>query len=432
VTYDEILRLLPPLDEFEELRLALAGVAQADPAGEWQKSRSFSTVDQRVLAPEQLGETLREAEESLHLHVRELFADLPRLFQSHAAGDQGAAASRLIEMGERFEGRGRHADAGKCFAAALSLSLPLPDKAPQIMALRRLGRVALGRGELAEAVGYYERSAQLARDASDPRGEVIARTGEGNVRVYQGALREAEECYQEALALVERAPAGEELGLERGQLCNNLGMVTARQGRLEEAEEWFSRAHGQWEETDSPLDLGVWKHNLGLLRDLQGRREDAREMLVAALELEIPHWLRAAIAIDLMECVLRQGEIAEARRWARIAEQHALTARSPAHLTSLYQGLGNIARAAGEEDGFIFFEKSLQLARQHGYPLLEGEVLVDYAALRGDMGETEEARAYLERAVEIFAEIGAAHDLEQARAGLRALGGSADLDRAAV
>jgi tetratricopeptide (TPR) repeat protein len=432
VTYDEILRLLPPLEEFEELRLALAGVAEEDPAGTWEKSRSYSTVDRRVLATEDLSRTLQEVEESLHRHVRELFAALPGLFAAFGAGDTGGAASRLIELGERFEGRGRFADASKCFAAALSLSLPLTDKLPQILALRRLARVALARGELAEAVGYYERSAQLARDAGDLGGEVIARTGEGNVRVYQGRLREAERCYRDASRLIDSAPGGEELKLERGQLLNNLGMVTARQGRLDDAERWFEEARASWEATDSPVDLGVWKHNVGLLRDLQGRRAEAREVLAAALSLDVPHWLCSVIAIDLAECVLSDGELEEARRWARIAEQHALTARSPAHLTTLYKGLGNIARAAGEEDGFIFFEKALQLARAHGYPLLEGEVLLDYAALRVTMGEREEAQAYLERAIEILQEVGAEHDLERARAELRTLGENPGRDRAAI
>jgi tetratricopeptide (TPR) repeat protein len=432
VTYDEILRLLPPLEEFEELRLALAGVAEFDPAGEWEKSRSYSTVDQRVLDAGKLSRTVEEVEKSLHLHLRELFTALPALFESYAGGEVGAAATQLIELGERFEGRGRLADAGKCFAAALSLSLPLTEKEPQILALRRLGRVALARGELPEAVGYYERSAQLARDASNLPGEVIARTGEGNVRVFQGLLHDAEKCYREAHLLTERENGGAELVLERGQLYNNLGMVSARQGRFEEAESWFSRAGDHWAATDSPLDTAAWKGNLGQLRVLQGRHAEAREILEQALELEIPHWVRAEIAIELAECLLAQGDLAEARRWGRIAEQHALAARSPAHLASLYRGLGNIAREAGEEDGFIFYEKALQLARLHGFPLLEGEALLDYAAHRNAMGEGDEARAYLERAIEILGETGAEHALERARSALRSLEGNADRDRAAV
>lgn len=423
MTYDEILGLLPPLDEFEEFRLALAGVAEFDPAKEWDRSRSYSTVDQRVLAPEQVQRTLREAEGLLHLHVQDLFAALPDVFEAYEGGRLDAAAYRLVELGEQFEDRGRFHHAGHCFRSALNLTLPLSDKLPQILALRRVARVALAQGDLPEAAGYYERSAALARDSGDLRGEVIARTGEGNVRAYQGALRDAESCYLTACELIAEGGDRIDLSLERGQLCNNLAMVTSRLGRAAEAEKWFARAAEHWEEIDSPLDLGVWKHNLGLLRHAMGSHGEAAGILRGALDLEIPAWLRSLIASDLAECVLQDGDLAEARRWGRVAEQHALSARSPFHVATMYKGLGNIARAAGEEDGFIFFEKALQIARARGYPLLEGETLLDYAAMRGSAGGGEEAEAYLERAHEIFEELGAEHDLERARADLRKLRG---------
>ena len=92
---------------------------------------------------------------------------------------------------------------------------------------------------------------------------------------------------------------------------------------------------------------------------------------------------------------------------ARVAEEHAIASRSPYTLGYMYRNLGNLARARGDEDGFTFFEKALQIAREKGYPSLEAETLVDYAELRRNAGGGEEAEAYLERARELFIQLGA-------------------------
>ncbi|MDQ3605507.1 MAG: tetratricopeptide repeat protein, partial [Gemmatimonadota bacterium] len=111
---------------------------------------------------------------------------------------------------------------------------------------------------------------------------------------------------------------------------------------------------------------------------------------------------------------LKEGHLLQAERYGREAEEHAIAARSPYYLAEMYRGLGNIARAKGDHDGFTFFEKALEIAREKDYRLLEAKTLTEYAILRSEMREWEEAISYLERAREIFSELGAVY--EQARA----------------
>ena len=111
-----------------------------------------------------------------------------RCSAASSRASRSEAARHLIALGEQQESSGRALGAHQCYRAALSLSLPLPDKGAQILALRRLGRVALALGEFQDATAYYERSADLARDTDDLRGEVIARTGVGNVLDVPGPL----------------------------------------------------------------------------------------------------------------------------------------------------------------------------------------------------------------------------------------------------
>lgn len=413
VTVEELLRLLPSVEELEVLRLQLVSAAIPDPERTWDSSSSYSTVDKRILAPEDVEIAIAQAEQAVLQHMTRLHEGLRPVFRAWFSGQPDEAARHLIALGELQEGSGRAVGASQCYRAALSVSLPLADKGAQILALRRLGRVALALGEFTDATAYYTRSADLARDTDDLRGQVIAHTGAGNVKTYQGRWAEAAEIYREALARVESAGT-DELRLERGQLFNNLAGVSHRTGRLDESEEWLARAQEIWAPMDAPLETAIWHLHRGHVRKAQGRLEDARECYQAGLNLSIPSSLKAILAADLAYVWLVDGYMAEAEGMARVAEEHAIATRSPYTLGYMYRQLGNLARARGDEDGFTFYEKALQIAREKGYPSLEAETLADYAELRGRNGGAEEAVAYLERARELFLELGSVQDLERA------------------
>jgi tetratricopeptide (TPR) repeat protein len=413
-TVEDLLRLLPGLEELEELRLAIVGAAELDPAKRWESSSAVSTIDKRVVPAERIEAVIDEAKTALHGYVDSLFAGLRPVLGAVGSGNGDAAARHLIGLGERLEATGRLRKARQCFDVALTLALPLPDKALQILALRRIARVAQTLGELQEALDYYRRSAGLARDAQELGGEVIALTGWGNVLAVQGRWEEAERQYRAALARLESGGAEEALRLQRGQLFNNLGMITTHLRRLPEAEAWFDRALELWTLAAPPTDLAICYHNLGLLREQQGERDEARRIYEQALALDIPAALRAAIAIEIADLHLKENRVRQAERWGRVAEQHAIAARSPYYLGEMYRGLGNIARAQGT-DAFIFYEKALEIAQQKEYLLLEAQTLMEYALFRTQNGGAEEAVSYLERAGEIFGSLNAVHEEQRAR-----------------
>jgi tetratricopeptide (TPR) repeat protein len=419
-TVEALLHLLPSVEELEVLRLHLIGVAVPDPERAWDSSRSYATVDKRILKPEDVERAIEQAEQAVVQHVTQLHEGLRPVFRSFFEGDTDAAARHLIALGERHEQSGRALGAQQSYRAALSLSLPLPDKGAQILALRRLGRVALALGEFKDATAYYGRSADLARDTDDVRGQVISRTGAGNVSMYQGRWVEAEQLYLDALQLTESNPS--EMLLERGQLFNNLGNISTRTGRLEEADEWLSRALDLWtKNVESPLDLAVCYTNLGHLREVQARPADARALYLAGLDLPVPSSIKAILAADSADVCLREGYVAEAEELARVAEEHAIASRSPYTLGHVYAHLGNLARARGDEDGFTFYEKALQIAREKGYPSLEAETLANYAELRRRNGGAEEAIDLLARARDLFVELGSVQDLATAERSLAEL-----------
>ena len=411
---EEVLALLPPLDDLEVLRLGLISSAQPDPRRTWDSSSAFATVDKRILRPDDIERALDDAEAALREYVTFLHQGLRPVLRSFFERDFDAAARHLVALGEQHEEMGRVRSAHQCYGAALRVSLPLAEKGAQVLALRRVGRISLALGEFQEAASHYERSAELARDSADLHAEVIARTGRANVYFWQGRWPEAEAACRAVLELADTAPRGT-LELERGHLFNNLANVSTRLERIGDAEEWFARALATWDEYDSPQDLAVCLHNLAHLRaHLQGRDDEASAIYERAFALPIAPTLRVAIAVDIAELRLKQGHVTQAEEWAHVAEEHAIAAASPYLLVRFYHSRGNIARSRGDADGFTLYEKALEIARAKGYTYLEAETLADYAALRLQTGGVEEAQAYLERACVMFAELGAVKD--QARA----------------
>jgi tetratricopeptide (TPR) repeat protein len=410
VALEDLFRLLPELEELEDLRAALMVAAVPDVEKEWASSSAYTTISRRMVTRSAAEASLRAAEEALHRRTTDNFARLRRVFDEYWREDAAAAARELVALGEEEEGRTRVQRALATQRAALTLSLPLADKSPQILALRRIARVLAQSGDLSEAGDYYARSADLARASGDLRGELIARTGSGNVLMYQGRFAEAEACYRLALGLL---GDGNHLDfkLERGQLYNNLGSNQMHLDRLEESEEWLARAQEIWSVVDSPVDLGVWHHNVGMVRYKAGDLDAAREMLEKGVELPVPPALRSMIATDLAEVLLSSGMVTLAETVGREAETYAIASRSPYHISHMYCCLGALAAAQGDEGGIIFYEKALEIATEANHALAESEALLGYGVFRAQMGAKEEAEALLERAREMFIDLGSADEL---------------------
>lgn len=407
---DELCRLFPDLEELEYLRLGIAAAARPDEDRTWSKSGIFSTLDGRLVTPTVVQRVSNEAEAKLHQHVSELFAALQPVFRAFWAGDTEGAALALIALGDTQERAGRIRKALQCFETALHLALPLAEKQAQIVALRRMGRMQKALGNLQEAAAFYRRSANGARDIQDAPNEVIARTGYGNVLLLQERWIEAEKSYETALRCLDAAPQPDDLLLERAQLLYNLGTTATHQDRHEDADRLLDGAEDILLTLNSPVDLAICYHCRGILRRKQDRLEEGREYFLGAVELSAPASVRASIAVDLAQAYLADHLVSDAIRWARRAEGYALAARSPYSIGETYRGLGMIGRARDEESAIVFFEKALQIARDKHYVLLEGETLLEYAALRSRMGETDEAQSYLVRAMELFDEVGSAHE----------------------
>ncbi|HEY0303493.1 MAG TPA: tetratricopeptide repeat protein, partial [Longimicrobiales bacterium] len=134
----------------------------------------------------------------------------------------------------------------------------------------------------------------------------------------------------------------------------------------------------------------------------------AEGILHQALSTAQSEFERAMVLDNLAELFIRQGNLSEAEALARSAEEAALRGGSPRALAEIYTRLGKIFRLRGDANGVTFFEKAVEICRQRRYPHSEANAYLEYGLFRRLHGDNEEARTYLERAVQLFGAVGAA------------------------
>jgi tetratricopeptide (TPR) repeat protein len=399
---DQLFRVLPDVPELAALREAMLGASVPDPARLWASASRYATFDKRVLSDHAVDDVIEAARDAALERVQQIFDAAQAVLGAARAGDSAAAASRLIGMGEAAESKGDAQQAAAWYAAAASLAAPLPARGILTLALRRLARARLSAGALTESESLYRAAADHSTAADDTAGRAVALTGLGNALSFQGRFADAGVCYEQALELT----AQSELRL-CAQLQVNLAMVAREQGRLDDARTWLTAARTAWDDFTAH-DRSGWHNFAGLLALSLGALDDAHAEFVAALASAGGRFERAMVLDNMTEVALQRGQLKEAEVLARRAEQHALAAASPRALAEVYTRLGRIFRLRDDPNGVTFFDKALELCRRHDYPLLEAAACLEYASFRHALGDVDEARAYEQRAHELYARSGAA------------------------
>ncbi|WP_243026996.1 tetratricopeptide repeat protein [Thermus albus] len=167
-------------------------------------------------------------------------------------------------------------------------------------ALNLEGLMALSHGRFAEAAELFARAAVRFLAAGEVARQVDALNNRA-VALFEAGRSEAERVFAEALEAAGDTP------LLRARVLLNLGVVRERQGRPEEAEALYQEALRLAEEAGVLEALGRAWNNLGALYHRQGQREKAETAYRKALLLakEGRDWmLTAAVLANLAE--LRQ------------------------------------------------------------------------------------------------------------------------------
>jgi len=407
-----VLAALPQGVALDALRDFVISKSRPDPNRRWASSGELGTVGDRLVELSGLGADLsrlakREAERVARLHTAAAFA-----MEALQRGDAEEAFSHCIEQGEAEERDGRSAEAEGWYLSAYGIARDAGVNRAST-ALRLAARTARTLGRLEAASERYEIAWREAEAMGSEQDRIVAATGRGNVAVDQGQWSEALEWYHRALALLGERQVPRR---ERWQLLQNLGIVHRRSGRLKESREFLAQAEkeaARMDDPDAEVEIG---NGWGQLLLSEGDPRGAELFFRRALAGASTPRARATIQVNLGEALLTQGRALEAGECAREAEAEAIAGGVMAKLPEVYRLLAAVMRARGETDSFVFLEQGLALIRDRGLPGYEEALTLEaLGELHMAEGESERGEGELERAAEIYREIGMAAESERLR-----------------
>lgn len=402
VTLDRLLGALPESGELASLRAALLSASVVDLSRLWSNASAYATYDKRILSPNALEQAVAAAARAAHVRVDAMYGAVGRVLIALSAHDLDRAAGELIAVGEQLEAEENAAAARPWYETAERLAAQGGHAATRARALRYLAVLHVGAGAIEDAAAHYRASLEQAEAAGDREAQIVAITGLGIVAGYQGRHQEALSQFGRALEL-----CGGDFPRRQAQLFTNMAALRGEAGHFDEASARLAEASALWAHLNEADRCG-WYNSRGLLALNRGDIEMAEGILHQALSTAHSEFERAMVLDNLAELFIRQGNLSEAEALARSAEEAALRAGSPRALAEIYTRLGKIFRLRSDANGVTFFEKAVEICRQRGYPHTEANAYLEYGLFRRLHGDIDEARTYLERARQLFGDVGAA------------------------
>jgi tetratricopeptide (TPR) repeat protein len=393
---EQALRLLPEVAFTEPLRALLAAASRPEHSEAWT-SEPCGTVGKRLLDLSEVRMRLPEAVQRISERLAMLYEAAVDVLEAEQRGDMAGAVRALLRAGELEESTGRWTQACPWYLHALGIAEELRDRRPEIEALQRVGRADSARGHLERAGRSFQRSLALAEAELDAEGVALACQGLGDVAVARSQWAGAEAWFAKGLEYV----GGDHLLVARLTLA--LGRVALARGLDEVAGERLVRALKTFvSAADAEGHVRVL-HAQALVASHRGQIAEVFARHAEALERlrEVPAAASLEIEIRLSfgEVLLGAYRLLDAEDQLRRAEELAIAHDLPQLLARLYVVLGKVRSARGDENGFVFFEKALELcAGLEPAPRLAADVWLEYARFRSSLGEFNEARAYFESA----------------------------------
>ena len=403
MTFDDVRRALPDLDELRPVLDHLLTTSEPDPERRWSSSGEVDAAANRLVdvAPDpSIAAELARREQR---HLAAVYEAALHAVACMGGGDYAGAAEAFLTAAELEEVRQRPDRAEAYAAAAHRAAATAGEPRTLALALRRQARAARAGGALRAAEKMYTSAHQIASGAGDLRGSAEAAIGAGNVLEEEGRWTDAEVWYQRALAELERLEAVPELW----HALLNIHVVRRSRGEIEESVPWLRRAESVAEALGDASAGPFLENARGQLSMARGDFDAAVAALRAGLRNDLTPRATVTIRLNLAEALLALGRTLDATEEAREAEREALRAGLTSHLPEVYRLLGRIASARGSANSFVLFERALDLVRDRSLPALEEALTLQaYADAQAELGEAEDAERLAERAAELYESLG--------------------------
>jgi CHAT domain-containing protein/Tfp pilus assembly protein PilF len=306
----------------------------------------------------------------------------------------------VSEQGFMFQGLGRvyyrkgdYDRALSAFQESLRLDREARDLDQQADALTGIGAIHFTRGDLSDALRAFEEALELSRAVGDTSGELLSEGNIAGIYTRRGQLQKAVEIYAGLVGRVK--PQGE------GVLFNNLGAAYLDLGDTERALENYERSRAAYRATQDAdgeaaalIAIGRARQGLGDPRAAL-KEYEAAQGLIREESWDLPHFVGLAR--------LALGEAEKARQSLERALEIARASGSRSREAQTLLALGSAHRALGQTGaGIESFTRVIALGTEIQYPSVVAPALLERATALRDDGRLADAKADVEKAVEII------------------------------
>jgi len=404
LTFDQIVKLLPDLDEVRPMIGHAMAISTPDASRRWAGSEEVGTSARRLVDTEALHHATHQIAEAESAHIHRLLGLVAESLDRVQSGDSIRAAESLLEAAALEEARDRPTQAAAWADSAVRMGEGRPADEVTARALRRRARAHRTRGALAEAERDYLRAWDIGRALGDVQGTAEAAIGAGNVYEEQGQWDEASVWYRHALGALE---ASDQLLPEKWHALINLHVALRWTGAVDASVAPLEKAAEVARLLADPTAEQFIENARGQLCMARGQHADAEGHYKLALESSSGARASVTIRLNLAEALFAVGRRLEAAEAVRLAESESIRAGLSQKLPEAYRLLGRLAAAEGNPEAFVFFEHALELIRSQGLPGLESAMTLQaYAEVEAKVGEDEAAQELLQRADQLYRELG--------------------------
>ena len=225
-----------------------------------------------------------------------------------------------------------------------------------------------------------------------------------------GHLDQAERTYQQMLASFQTQQASAQRQRRLATTYHQLGNVAHRRGRLDDAEDWYTKSLAIKEELGDRPDMATTYHQLGMTAENRGRLDDAEDWYTKALAINEELGNRPGMAgtyHQLGNVAWRGGRLDDAEDWytKSLAIDGELGDR-PGMATTYHQ-LGIVAYQRGRlDDAEDWYTKSLAINEELGNRPDMATTYHQLGMIAQNRGRLDDAEDWYTKALDINEELG--------------------------
>ncbi|MEM3397277.1 MAG: tetratricopeptide repeat protein [Thermoplasmata archaeon] len=308
---------------------------------------------------------------------------------------------------------GKWDDAIKNFERIVEICERINDERSRAYAMVALGNIIRTRGDFERAKKCFEDALKSFEKTKDLRGIADAYRGLGYILWRQGKYDAAINSYNIAMKNIIQVGDLRRLGT----MFIEIGNIYGDKGNASKCEEYYIKAIEELKKVNDLNELARAHNNLGDLYLQEGNYPKAIENFEKSREYAEKigniDWIGWAF-FNMAEVYIRTGEIQKAKVCNTRAKHLMESINDRVALQAVLRIEGTILAEEGKFDEAIKnFNEALALVRELQIPYNEAETLMMYGKTLHKMGDNNGAMEALNKAKEIFEQIGASKNVEK-------------------